>query len=261
MKNIAIMQPYFFPYLGYFQLINKVDNFLLYGHVDFKRRSYMTRNSIVNKNYKIEPISVRTKKSPLGTKINEIKKINDECQNLLMKKVTNTYSRFEYFNEIFPLIKPIIAYRTESLMDYNSTTLKEICHILDIKTNFIPYKTIEQDFLKIEKELTKEYKNNHTRNPSDRVIRLCKYFNTNTYINPEGGVGIYNAAEFTNNDIILKFHKSNIKPHRAEPEGRPQHASIIDILMMNGLEGTKIKIKMGDFFLPPVPTYATNHCS
>lgn len=248
MKNIAIMQPYFFPYLGYFQLINNVENFLFYGHVDYTRRSYITRNSIVNNMQKVESIGIRTKKEPIGTKIRDIKIFTNDYDRILIDKIKKAYFRLEYFNEIFPLLKPIISYKTKSLMDYNSTTLSEVCKILEIQTKLIPYEKLESDFMKIEEDL----KSNHYSSikPTQRVIYLCEYFNTSTYINPEGGIKIYDTSDFKKKGITIKFHKSDINPHRTGEIIENQYSSIIDVLMINGIERTKKMVGMGSFFSP-----------
>lgn len=241
------MQPYFFPYLGYFQLINKTESFLAYGHVDFSRRSYVTRNFIIDRKLRIEAINLRVKKAPLGTKIIHINKTDDQCQNLLLRKVTNTYSRAKYFDEVIPLLKPIIKYETNSLMDYNTSTIESLCKLLNIQTDFISYDDFNHDFIKIEESLGKSADKNFDIK-TQRITLLCQFFKKNTYINSEGGIDLYSKKKINQHDIILKFHRANLSYHRPKTDTKMRYSSIIDVLMINGLEKTKEMVRMGDFF-------------
>lgn len=250
MKSIAIMQPYFFPYLGYFQLINKVDNFLLYPYVGFRRRSYMTKNYLVTNNREIDPIFIKTKKEPLGTNIINIRTLDHNCKIVLLKKIKNIYSRTPYYNEVINKLEPLVKYESESLMGYNSFTLKGICDMLDIKTEFLDWKSSSKDFEKIEINIRKKNENDTIKLSSKRIIELCKYFNTDTYINPEGGTEIYDSYTFSQNGINLKFNKPNLSLHHYGQEAteRYRYTSIIDVVMINGINRTKELVKLGHLF-------------
>lgn len=247
-KSIAIMQPYFFPYLGYFQLIDKSDFFLFYGHVDFSKRSYVTRNYLVAVNNLIEPIKIKTHKAPFRSKIKDIKIIDSTCQKYLLKKIKNIYARSPHFEEVFCSLEPLINYETGSLMDYNTNTLEGTCQLLGIHTEFLPGRTLENDFVKIEDELLETEHSSDIKRSSRRVLKLCSYFGANTYINPEGGVDIYDAATFKKSGISLKFHKSDVSSHRKSYDSNAQYSSIIDVLMFNGIKKTKKMLKMGYLF-------------
>lgn len=247
MKRIAIMQPYFFPYLGYFQLIRKSDAFLLYGHVDYTRRSYITRNSLVTNKGKIESIRVATVKMPLGSKIKDVTKKSIACNKLLRKKIETIYSRSPFFDEVYPRLVDLIETDTDSLMEYNSVALESISKMVGVDTPFIPWVEYEKDFSDIEAELA----NNRyikTKRASARVFKLCRNLGYDAYLNPEGGMKLYNTAEFNENGISLSFHKADVSLHRKNFDIALRHSSIIDVLMLNGISTTSKLVECGKIF-------------
>lgn len=230
------MQPYFFPYLGYFQLIYSAKKFLLYDDVQFQKRSYITRNFLVDTRGHQLPICIPVAKAPNYSRIYEVGLSENWDAKYLSKKIKTIYARSPYFFDVYPFIDDILHYNTCSLSAFNSFSIEQLCALLSIPTELTTTDDIRKDVELIEFELAQERPRQSLR--CERVIRLCKLLGADTYINPEGGTHLYSKQYFKEYNIDLKFSYSALNGHR---DGHPQlkYASIIDVLMMNGVENTK----------------------
>lgn len=247
MNTIAIMQPYFFPYLGYFQLIDKVDQFLLYGHVDFRRRSFITRNHLVTPSGETFPICIHTKKAPLGTAIKDIQIASDFDRSKLLRQIQTQYSKAPHFESVFHVLEGILEYDNNSLLDFNNRCITTLCKQLAINTPILSGSEYEQDWLEVETVIRKAYPSLSTLPiATKRVLALCRLHHADTYVNPPGGRAIYNADDFARHETSLLFLKPNISKHRPTQASSLQSASIIDVLMVNGWQGTKEMVSFGE---------------
>ena len=215
---IGIMQPYFFPYIGYFQLINAVDTYVNLDHVSFMKRSYMTRNTLKN-NIKINVPVIKSSqnKSCLEVIANVTGEHNDEWFNKFYKTLEFNYKKEPYYNEVMEYrIKPwrksihhTYSFFNDpiniSLFNFNAIIL--ICNYLDIKTKLI----------------TTSY--NLTDKKFDQGLQeIAKNFNENHYVNNIGGQSLYNKEDFILNNIELSFIKTDTL-NFSDP-----YLSILDIL-------------------------------
>ena len=239
--KLAIMQPYFFPYLGYFQLIDKVDKFVLYGNVTFRKKSFITRNSLVDNSDRQEDIRLFVKKASSNSRIIDIDLVESDWKEKLVRQVKNIYANAPYFEENFLFIESLILNGSENLHIYNSETIAGLCDYLQIKTPII----IEtSDLADIEQSLdqTKELPV-----ATQRVLRLCEHYGGSTYCNPEGGVELYSKCTFAKYETGLQFFKAGLDDVH-EIRGEHKYTSIIDVLMHCGIEQTRICVKKGHFF-------------
>jgi len=247
MNKIAIMQPYFFPYLGYFQLIDKVDQFLLYPHVDFRRRSFISRNHLVTPSNEVFPICINTKKAPLGTSINDIQMSPDFDRLKLLRQIQTLYSNAPYFESIFNVLKNLLEYDSKGLLDFNNRCIATLCHHLGIDTPILSGIEFDQDWLEVETVIRAEHPNLSTFPiATKRVLALCQLHNADTYVNPPGGRAIYKADDFASRNKSLLFLNPDITKHRSTQETVLQSASIIDVLMVNGWHNTKEIVRLGN---------------
>ena len=234
--KLAIMQPYFFPYIGYFQLINAVDKFIVYDDVNFIKRGWINRNQILmNHSYK-SLITVPLKHKSSFLKIREIEIDNsDNWRKKLLKILEYNYKKAPFFNEIFPILNIIINFNTNLLSEFNINSIKELCKYLEIKT-FIQSNT--QKYQDIENYLC-DY-NKSINKPIDtkvvRILEICKKENANIYINPIGGIELYNKEDFKKNGLELFFLKTlDIRYKQFNNEFIP-NLSIIDVMMFNSVD-------------------------
>ena len=106
--KLAIMQPYFFPYLGYFQMFNAVDKFVLLDDVNFIMRGYINRNSILV-NQKAHLFSIPLEKPSQNKLINETKlNFQEKDKENFLKTITLAYKKAPYYNDFYPVLEDII---------------------------------------------------------------------------------------------------------------------------------------------------------
>ncbi len=183
------MQPYFAPYLGYFQLINEVDKFIFYDDVNYIKGGWINRNYITIKNnpYKF---TIPLKKSSSFKKINEVE-INWGCRD--MNKIQKTfYQRFGLHSPSRKIIENLFNSQPLTIADLAILSIKEISTYLDINTSF---------------ECSSNYIINKTNDKLLNLVNICNLEKANTYINPEGGQELYSKKEFKQHNIDLYFIK------------------------------------------------------
>lgn len=220
--KIGIMQPYFLPYLGYFQLINAVDKFIIYDQIKYTKKGWINRNRILLNN-KEELISIPLKKDSDYLNINERYLSNDfgTEQIKLLNKIKEAYRKAPFYNEVFPLVEKIITYRDNNLFNFLIHSLKTILEYLEIKTPVLISSLIDN-------------KNEFELEAEKRVIYLCKKAGGNHYINPIGGLALYKSEDFLKEGILLNFIKMDDFSYSQFSDKFISHLSVLDVLMFNG---------------------------
>jgi hypothetical protein len=219
--KIAIMQPYLFPYIGYFQLINAVDKFVIGDDYNFILQGWVNRNKILVTGKEFL-FTVPLKKASPNKLIREIE-ISDNVlwQVNLLKTIEMAYSRAPYFKNIFPLIQKVINFKEPKISKLIIRSIREINKYLEVNTGII--------------ETLQIYKNNHLRG-QERVIDTCRQEAANEYINPIGGIKLYSKKKFELAGIELKFLKSETIEYRQFKNEFVPNLSLIDVLMFNSRE-------------------------
>lgn len=216
--KLGIMQPYFLPYIGYFQLINAVDKYVIYDDVQFIKGGWINRNYILLNGEK-HLINLLLSGASSNKKINEIQaQLN---QSKLIKTIESSYKKAPMLEQVFPLFTKIIEFENLNLGRFLGNSLAEICKYLKIQTELV-----------FSSELPKD----NTLKGQDKVIGICKFLNANTYINAIGGQTLYNKSEFEKNNIKLNFLESKIKPYSQFKNEFVPGLSIIDVMMFNSVE-------------------------
>lgn len=217
MMKVAVMQPYFFPYIGYWQLINEADLFVIYDDANYFSRGFINRNYILQ-NQKPQRLTLELSMASQNKKINEIF-IRDNSIKLL-KTLNHAYRRkAPFFDEAYELIKRLMLYPEKNLAKYLSHTIQELSLIFQFQTQFLLSSSLEL--------------------PSDirgemRIIKICKLINATSYINLPGGQSLYNVETFENNGLILSFIKPDESPYDQKQASFISSLSIIDRLMFLG---------------------------
>lgn len=216
--KIAIMQPYLFPYLGYFQLLNSVDKFIIHDDVQWIKGGWINRNRILLNDH-AEMLTLSVKKRSNFDKINEYE-IFPEPKNKIkfVNKVKAAYSKSPYFNEVFSLINEIFAYEEMNLVKFIKFSIEQIKKYIMIKTPMI---------------FSSEMMKNNALTSQDRVIEICRLSGADTYINPVGGVSLYDKTIFKHNNIKLLFLKTKTIKYRQFANDFVSDLSLIDVLMFN----------------------------
>ena len=222
--KLGIMQPYFFPYIGYWQSINAVDKYVIYDDVNFIKGGWINRNKIlVNGNAKI--INLKMNGASPNKLINEVKVANDKIYNKkLLKTIGHSYSKAPYYKDVYTLIEEIIFYEEENLSTYLENSIIRIAEYLDISTEFILSSDIEKD---------------NSLKGQDKVIDICRILDASEYYNAIGGIELYSSEVFNFNEIKLKFLKSELIKYKQFGNDFEPNLSIIDVMMFNSKEDVK----------------------
>lgn len=230
--KLGIMQPYFFPYLGYFSLIEYSDEFILFDIPQYDRKGWMHRNRILSPNGKeIQYIRTATKKAPLKTPINQIYLDNQKnWKELILKQVEHYKRKAPFYINCVNLLKSILAYDYQKLVDLNYSSIKEICSYLGIKK---PIHIFSEMNLPI-KEV------NHA---GQWALEISKSYGADEYVNPPGGVGIFKKEEFKQASVNLTFLQNNLDEYHQLSNKFYSGLSIIDVLMYNSSEDTRKLIR------------------
>ncbi len=221
----AIMQPYLFPYIGYFQLINAVNTFIVYDNIQYTKKGWINRNRILV-NGKDEYISFPLKKDSDFLSINQrqLAATTAEDKKKILRKLTGVYSKAPQYDVIFPLLNEVISCNEENLFAYIYNSIRAICNFLDIETSFVVSSSLPIE---------------HQLKAQDKVIALCKSIGATGYINPIGGVGLYSKPAFEIEGIDLWFLKSSEVKYRQFDNEFVPWLSIIDVLMFSEKEKVK----------------------
>lgn len=213
--KLAIMQPYYFPYIGYFQLIQAVDVFVVYDDVNYINRGWINRNYVLSNEQKIR-LTLQLEGASQNRLINEIQ---IGCNNdKLLKTIQLGYAKAPYFEMAFPVIKEALLNVETNLAKYLTNGLENICHYLDINTQWYLSSAIE--------------KNNALRG-QEKILAICKYFNATQYINMPGGKLLYDHKKFSEHNIQLSFITPEIVPYQQTKGEFVPYLSIIDVMMYN----------------------------
>ena len=225
MKKIAIMQPYFFPYIGYFQLFKESDEFVLYDKIKYTKKGWINRNRILTNNG-IEYITLPLKKDSdyLTVCERELSQTWDNDRIKMVNRLTNYYRKSPFFKEHFDIINQCINQNERNLFDFIHGSIKIINNYLELKTPIVVYSDLGID---------ESYKN------KEKVIEICKTLGADKYINPIGGVGLYSKEEFLTHGIELNFLKVNGVTYYQGQDTFSGSLSIVDILMFNSKEDIK----------------------
>lgn len=183
--KIAIMQPYFFPYSGYFELISNTDTFVFLDDAQYTKRTWINRNKIEIRGKEFKFV-VPVKKNHQKTKIMNIEIHNKSWVDNHIETLKHLYGKKIYKNKFLEYYETFKTY--ENLCDLLIDSLIETCRILNIKTNFYKSSTL-----------------NIKGFGEDRIINICKKFNASTYFNLPNGINYYNKINFSKNKIDLKF--------------------------------------------------------
>ena len=213
------MQPYFFPYIGYWQLVSSVDMFVIFDDVNFIRRGYVNRNSILlnGRSFRItlELIGASQNKA-----INEIS-VGDN-KSLLMKTIWHAYAKkAEYFEEAFPILEDLILHDDSNLSTYLTHGILGISRFLELNTTFV----FSSDIAKP-----------NGMNGQEKILNICKALGATTYINLPGGRALYDPEWFYKNGVSIEFIEPLNFSYSQLGSQFVRDLSIIDPLMFLGKE-------------------------
>lgn len=226
--KIAIMQPYLFPYIGYFQLIFSVDKFILYNDVNYIKKGWINRNNFLEGN-KAKIISFPVENVSQNRLIMEhYFNITEKDKIKFFNFMKQEYSKAPYYEEILKLLENIIKFEEKRVDYFILNSLKKILEYLGIEKELILSSNIEKE---------------NRLKGQDKIIEICKVLRATEYINAIGGKELYFENDFKDNNIKLNFLKSNEIEYNQFGGEFIGNLSIIDILMFNSIKEIKKFLK------------------
>jgi hypothetical protein len=211
--KLAVMQPYLFPYIGYFQLIYAADLFLIYDDVSYIKQGYINRNSLLSPNGATR-FTVPVPGASSNKLISDLQFSMDVTK--VLKTVKQSYSKAPYFETVFPLIREILEHENRSIASICMKSYQAIFSYLRLDKHFKKTSDVNYD---------------RTDTARDRLIALCHQFEADCYINAPGGRSLYAKSDFAEHGIELKFIDSlPVEYDQGGGEFVP-NLSIIDVLM------------------------------
>lgn len=216
---LGIMQPYFMPYIGYFQLLNAVDKYVIYDNAKYTKKGWINRNRILQNN-KDTLISISVEKDSDYLDIKDRSVADSFDKKKLINQIRESYRKAPYFEQVMSIVEDIINYEEKNLFLYIYNSIKEICKYLNIHTEIIISSTIDVD---------------QTLTGQDRVIAICKTLGAEDYYNAIGGQELYHSKDFEKEGINLRFLSSNLIAYKQFNNDFIPWLSIIDVMMFNSL--------------------------
>ena len=211
------MQPYFLPYIGYFQLINSVDTFVIYDSVNFIKKGWINRNNFLIENYP-KLISIPLEGASQNKLINTINVKKEKDYKKVLNSIESNYSKASNFVEYFPSFREIFNKTDEcSISTFNFDLMNWAIQNMNVKTEFI---------------FSSNLNINHDLKGQDKIIEICKKLNASTYVNLPGGKVLYEEKIFLQENINLKFLESGSHEYlHVKTKKFYSNLSFLDVLM------------------------------
>jgi hypothetical protein len=232
-KVVAVMQPYLFPYLGYFQLAEVADEFVFYDDVDFIKQGWINRNRIlINGSDHLFTVPCNNVSSN-----REIKEVTisqqDWRSDKLLKKIRMSYANAEQFDDVFPIVEQVISETEDSISLLAAQSVERVCSYLNLDVDFHFSSGLPVD---------------DSMGRADRLIAITKHFGADTYVNMEGGKDLYDKPYFADRGVTLQFLETGLPEYQHHnAETFEPGLSIIDVMM--NVEKEEIQSMLGAYQL------------
>lgn len=219
--KLAIMQPYFMPYIGYFQTMAAVDTYVVYDDVQYIKGGWVSHNYLLVGGKK-QMFSIQLRGASPNKLFNEVE-IGDNFKKLTHMLQLN-YCKVPFYAEVMPVLQEIFSYEDRNLARFLWNSYRKLFEFLEIGTDIILSSSIEKD---------------NSLRGKVKVLAICHALGADTYLNAIGGQELYDKAEFAANGVELHFVKTEDFEYQQSGAGFEPGLSFIDVLMFNGKEGTR----------------------
>jgi hypothetical protein len=231
--KLAIMQPYVFPYIGYYQLIRAVDRFVVSDDVTYIKQGWINRNRLLI-NGQAAYFTVPLKKAASTTLIRNMV-IDDAGQGgwrrTLLTTIANFYRRSTSFNDVFPMVEEVFNLQTTSMTEMACASLRCVCEYLGVGTEFV--------------WSSGQYGNEQLKG-EERVIDTCLRESADHYVNAIGGQTLYSKATFASRGLALSFLQTRPVEYAQFKSPFIPWLSMIDVLMFNSRETARLFLDQYD---------------
>ncbi|MDB9758769.1 WbqC family protein [Gammaproteobacteria bacterium] len=224
---VAIMQPYFLPYIGYFNLISSADILVVYDEIQYTKKGWINRNRFLRNNSDAI-FSIALDKASDYSLVCHRRISNAFDRRKLISQFEGAYRKAPYYSEAISLVESIVLHEENSLFEYVFNSINVLCKAYKLDTRIIRSSSLESD-----SRITGE----------ERVIDICKALGATRYVNPPGGRELYDQKNFSRENIELKFLSPEIVEYPQLGSNFIPNLSIVDVMMFNGVVGSANKIK------------------
>jgi hypothetical protein len=225
--KLAIMQPYFFPYIGYFQLIAAADAFVVYDNIKYTKRGWINRNRLL-RNDEAVTFSIPLQKDSDFLDVRERHLAREFDRAKLLNTIRGAYECAPFFPSTMLLIQEVLEYGETNLFRFLRHSIVRTCGHLGIDTKIVTSSDVPID---------------HGLKGQERVIALCHAFGATTYLNPIGGSELYSERDFAQKGIELRFLMAKALEYKQFGHAFVPWLSIIDVMMFNPPERIDTWIK------------------
>lgn len=225
--KLAIMQPYFFPYIGYWQLIHAADCFVLFDDVQYIRHGWINRNRILKPGGGWQYIVVPLKKHN-GREVikNVLVHPDNKWKDLILAQLHHYKKKARYFTETYQLVRgALFGAHEQGIAALNMSIVKALCSVLEMKKDILTSSAQQYDYANV-------------GDAGEWALRIAEQMGAKEYINPVGGKDLFSKEKYSASGITLSFLQSKEVIYSQLGDFIPA-LSIIDVLMFNGVEGTK----------------------
>ncbi len=230
MTTTAVMQPYFFPYIGYFQLIYACDTFVLLDDVNFIQKGWINRNNILL-NGQAHLFTIPLDKPSQNKLILETKlKFDSVARQKFLKTIQAAYKKAPQFDAFYPVFENIVLFDDDDLTNYLENSFRKVFDYLGIEKKFMRSSQVEKD---------------DSLKAQDRIIAICKALNTTRYINLMGGRDLYSTDDFSKESMQLNFIQAQLGQcnYKQLSKNFVPGLSFIDILMFNDVSAIGVLLQ------------------
>jgi hypothetical protein len=225
--KLAIMQPYFFPYIGYFRLVAAVDRFVFYDDVQYMKGGWINRNRLLGANGP-QFFTVPLSQASYSRKINEIEVVpNDHWKHKVLKTLMQQYGGASHFGDVYPMVSSVVEMPTSLISELAKQSVRAVATYLGLPTTFVA---------------TSASYGNDALHGAQRVLDICRREGATDYYNLPGGQGLYQADEFAEADLSLHFVESALASYPQRTAEFHPGLSIIDVLMNNSPDSVALML-------------------
>lgn len=217
--RVGIMQPYFFPYIGYFALIANTDLFIYFDTPQYIRKGWINRNRILNSNGEVNYITVPIKKASQQTIIRQIQ-IDDSVnwREKILGQLTAYKKRAPYYKEVIDMVNELFSYKCDSIAELSIESIRIACERIGLEL---------RDDVYSEMDLTIDDVNA----PDEWALAISKALGADVYINPPGGISFFDKNKYEMAGIELKFLQADLQPYKQRIGHFEAGLSILDVMM------------------------------
>ncbi|CAI8813119.1 WbqC family protein [Pseudomonas zeae] len=214
--KVALMQPYFFPYLGYFDLIASANLFVFYDDAAFSKNSWYNRNRILASNKEFEYIRVSVKNASLGTPVREVFLKDKRADLSRTNGLLQAYRRAPYYKEVTALVNETFEFSDDNLSNIAMHSIKRITTYLELDKQFLCSSDVAYE---------------RDQDAISKVISVCKAVGAEQYVNLPGGRSLYDTDFFSQQGLALSFTPTLDFTYAVSGFDFVPSLSIIDVLM------------------------------